>query len=135
MVTPADVLRWTGITISQDDCNEFNPVAEARINADSGNSIPNAIKTALMCYLIASYKSTQSGNNLTASESIGGYSYSQKSSSSTSVWIDLYNETISPFKSSAGKASASNGGGLVEHSVDRNIVRMNRMYNDDGVFF
>lgn len=134
MVTPADVLRWTGITISQDDCDAFIPAAEARLNADSGNEIPNAIKTALICYLIASYKTTSEDNSFAASESIGGYSYSKKSSSSTSVWIDLYNETLSPFKSSAGRESMSNGGGLVEHSADKNCVRMNRMYDGGGFF-
>lgn len=134
MVTPADVLRWTGLTISQDDCDAFSQAAEARLSADSGNEIPNAIKTALICYLIASFKTAQDNSSFAYSESIGGYSYSSNTSTETSVWMDMYKETLSPFKSSAGKASFADAGGLVEHSADSGMVRMNRSYSE-GAFF
>lgn len=127
MITPADMLRWTGLTVSEEDCAVFGSVAEARLAADGGSALPQAVKTMLMCYLVASFNTVQTGNTFAQSESIGGYSYTKRSSSSTSNWIDLYWENLKSYKAAASSAAGGKGG-IVRHSVDESMVRMNRTY-------
>ena len=123
-ITPADVLIWTQVTVSQTQLDVFEPAAEAKLDADGGSAITGAPRTQLLSYLIAGYATTAAGGAGKQSESIGNYSYTRQSSTGTSIWIDLYKETLASLVASAGNGS---GTGLADR-VDKDIMKLNRQF-------
>jgi len=125
-ITPADVLLWTNVTVSQTQLDAFGPAAEAKLNADGGSAISGAPRTQLLSYLVAGYATTALGGSGKQSETIGNYSYTRQSAKTTSVWTDLYKEKLSALIASAGQVIVT-GSPLVEH-IDKDIFKLNRTF-------
>ncbi|HJJ36815.1 MAG TPA: hypothetical protein O0X27_06550 [Methanocorpusculum sp.] len=126
-ISPADVLLWTNVAVSIHQLDAFGPAAEAKLDADGGHDIAGPSRTQLLAYLVAGYMTTveqRGGGN--QSETLGNYSYTRKSSAGTSVWIDLYQETLKPLIAAAG-SSARSGTPLVDR-VDVDVLQLNRQF-------
>lgn len=122
MVSCDDIKFWTGFVVSEEDAVRYTSVAKRHLEADGGNNLAEEIKTEAMCYFIASRIDNSTPGGEKASESIGGYSYSKKSSISTSRWLDLYNEIVKTACDVAFNSSAMRG----TKRVDRHVMRLNR---------
>lgn len=124
MVSCDDIKFWTGLIVSEEDAVRYTAVAKRHLEADGGNSLAEEVRTEAMCYFIASRIDNSSPSGEKASESIGGYSYSKKSSVSTSRWLDLYHETL--------EVALSTAFGQLPHGnterVDKHVFHLNRRF-------
>ena len=127
MASAADILFWTGLTVAEEDADRLTAAASAELAADGGAVLFGEQKTEALCCLIAAKLCARSGTGDKISESLGGYSYSRKAPSSTSVWMDRYRELLS---SAADSASS----GRLSERVDRRILELNRRYGNDRRF-
>lgn len=128
MVTASDIKFWTGLIVSEADAEIYTQVAEQHLALDGGADLPSQIRTEALCYFIASRISNtkQEGNLL--SESIAGYSYSKKSTASTSgYWYDLYRELLTQSGVGLGGSSNYNRGKSCGR-VDKNVMHIQRRY-------
>jgi len=127
MVSSADILFWTSFQVSEEDATRFSSAVLPEFVADGGNLLYGEQKTEALCYLIAAKISNRNGSSGKISESLGGYSYTRKSSSSSSYWMDLYHEMLDGVHASAL---------LDERSTvrkDFEMVKMNRRFQKHGI--
>lgn len=128
-LTPAEVLIWTQVTVTQTQLDAFEPAADAKLNADGGSAITGSSRTQLLSYLVAGYATTASGGATDKqSETIGNYHYTRETSTtgSTSEWFARYEEVLSSLITVTGLLSSS-GSPMVER-VDKDILKLNREY-------
>lgn len=122
MVSSDDMIFWTGLTVSEDDVTKYTNAVIPQFMADGGNMLPDAVKTESLCYLIASKIDNKTNNGLT-SEHLGSYSYTRKSTVTSSKWLDLYRELLSTYtKLSVPRNSA----GVTR--CDVSVFHLNRRY-------
>lgn len=124
MVTAADVLLWTDLTIPEAIVTAFSANAVERLIQDGVNDISGTTRTKAICYLIAATYQSRGAKADLQSENIGGYSYSKKSTkSSVSNWIDMYHEILPQTIAGGGPTTATSG---CSTRVDSSLVFLNR---------
>lgn len=129
MVSKSDIAFYTGLTVSDADAETYTSLAVAHLNMDGGGELPEPVKTEALCYFIASRISAKSETGgAVLGESIGGYSYTAKQSTSPAGnWYDLYKELLG--NSSIGRSgSAAYNGGKGVKRVDANVLHIQRRY-------
>lgn len=119
MVTSSDLKFWCGLDVSEEDAARYTAAVVPEFAADGGASLPPELQTEALCYLTAAKIANKDAASGLQSESLGSYSYTRKSSASSSRWLDLYREMLS-------RVSAVSGS-LVRRA-DADIVRMNWRY-------
>ncbi|MFA5743879.1 MAG: hypothetical protein WC936_03570 [Candidatus Nanoarchaeia archaeon] len=123
MVTAADVLLWTDLTIPEVIVTAFSEDAVERLIQDGVNNISGTTRTKALCYLVAASYQARGDSSGFQSENIGGYSYSKKvTKSSVSHWIDLYHEILPETVAGGGSASTMSGSAT---RVDTTVVALN----------
>lgn len=128
MLTPADIRFWTDIEVSEEECRRFSAVAETRLNADGGYALLGELRVQLLSYLVAALVVGKQSPDRKTSERIGDYSYTlQVSSGNSNGWYDVYQELLNALIVESGAPSSSNGG-IVEHTVDWDMIQLNREY-------
>ena len=121
MVTSSDLKFWCGLDVSEEDAAGYTAAVACEFAADGGLALPPELQTEALCYLTAAKIANKDTAADLQSESLGGYSYTRKSSASSSRWLDLYRELLA--RLSAVPA------GLVKRA-DVNMVQMNRRYGN-----
>jgi len=127
MVTAADIRFWTSLEVTEEDATRFSSSVFPEFVADGGSVLTGEQKNEALCYLIAAKLSNRNGSSGKISESLGGYSYSRKSPSSSSYWMDLYHEMMSRLHASALSDER------LDIRKDLEIVKMNWRYREHGI--
>ncbi len=126
MVTAADVLLWTKLTISDAIVTEFSAAAEERLIQDGVGDLSGSTRTQALCYLIAAYNQSGGSKAELQSENIGGYSYSKKATkSSLNIWMDMYLEMLPKLAAGGGLTTATSG---CAQRVDSAVVVLHRRF-------
>lgn len=126
MVTAADVLLWTNLTISSEMVTAFEAAAIERLIQDGVNYLTGTTRTQAICYLIAASYQSRGAKGDFQSENIGGYSYSRRTTkSSLSNWIDMYKEILPGTVAGGGSTTATSGSAT---RVDETILSLNRRF-------
>ena len=118
---------WCALSVTEEDAARYTAAVAPEFAADGGNHLSGEMQTEALCYLIAAKIATRDSRFGLQSESLGGYSYTKRSSQSSSVWMDLYHELIDGF------VNISFNEGLVSRN-DIDLIRLNRRYSDGRRF-
>jgi len=133
MVTAADIKFWTRLIVSDEDATRFSQAAEARLKVDGGKSITGELRTQLLCYLIGDMVAATTGEGTSTSETIGGYSYSTSSTSTTkTTWLEKYTALRKAVAGAAGTPTEDNGGIVTREDTD--MMQLSRKYTSGGLF-
>lgn len=127
MVTSSDMQFWCALSVTEEDAARYTAAVAPEFAADGGNHLSGEMQTEALCYLIAAKIAARDSRFGLQSESLGGYSYTKRSSQSSSVWMDLYHELIDGF------VNISSSEGLVTRN-DIDLIRLNRRYSDGRRF-
>lgn len=124
MVSAADIAFYTGFTVDDADAIRYTEIADQHLRADGGALLTGEIRVEALCYFIASRIANKTESGI-ASESIGGYSYSRKTSVSSSYWLDLYRELLASTAASAGIGSTGSAGSSGVKRADEHLINLN----------
>ncbi|HJJ32713.1 MAG TPA: hypothetical protein O0X25_04075 [Methanocorpusculum sp.] len=127
MVTSSDLKFWCALDVPEEDAARYTAAVAPEFAADGGNLLAGEMQTEALCYLIAAKIAIKDSRYGLQSESLGGYSYTRKSSDSSSHWLDIYHELISSL------SQVNSGDGVVVRK-DTDLIRLNRRYGHDRRF-
>lgn len=127
MLTPADMLLWTGLEVTPQELTSYEQSAAIQLKADGGQFMPSVMQTKALCYLVAADLEAKSGKSAMTSEHLGSYSYTRQSSTSGSVWLDLYYRLLAQFTAGGALPSSRNGG--ITGRIDKHMVSLNRRFS------